>query len=158
MFFSHLDKEPRYSIPQAPKYAPQEVENLLPSISEVHVHHHGDQAAIVMEGTNLWFCREVFLLGHKQNVLSGISSGSSIHVNVFGKKLKIADSGKRNIPVIIYSPFSSKPIKRDSVPLYTKVNINFYITLHLTQYNGDAGFWHNNKTGAVGKTLSIQSH
>ena len=128
IFDSHLDKEPRYSIPSAPKHAPQEVKNLLPSIREVHVHHHGDQTAIAIEGTNLWFCHEVSLLGQKQNIPPSITSGSSIHINI-AKKLKLGDdaSGRQSISSVIFTPFSSKSIKQDSIPLFVKVIIILFL-------------------------------
>ena len=132
IFDSHLDKEPGYSSPPALKHAPQEIENLLPSVSEVHIHHHGDQTAIAIEGTNLWFCREVSLLGHKQNIPPSITSGSSIHINIPTKKLKLGDdaSGKQSISSVIFTPFSSKSIKQDFVPLHIKVAIGFLFLTH----------------------------
>ena len=128
IFDSHLDKEPRYFIPPAPKHAPQEIKNLLPSVSEVHVHHHGDQTAIAVEGTNLWFCHEVSLLGQKQNIPPSITSGSSIHINIPTKNLKLGGdgaSGKQSLSSVIFTPFSSRSIKQDFVPLLIKVIVLF---------------------------------
>ena len=124
IFNSYLDKEPKFSFPPAPKHAPSELQNLIPSVKEVHIHHHGGQTAIVVEGSNLWFCRELSLLGHRQKVPAHDVCGSSIQFNVDSGKEP--EKGQRHEQahfkevVTVYSQFSSKPNKQE-VDVHKKV-------------------------------------
>ena len=115
IFDSYLDKEPKFLFPPTPKHAPSELQNLIPSVKKVHVHHHGGQTAIVVEGSNLWFCRELSLLGHRQKVPAHDVSGSSIQFNVdsFDKGQKHDHAHFKEV-VTVYSQFSSKPNKQEA--------------------------------------------
>ena len=120
IFDSYLDKEPKFSFPPAPKHAPSELKHLTPSVQEVHVHHHGGQTAIVVEGSNLWFCRELSVLGHRQKVPAHDVSGSSIQFNVDSFDKGQEHNHAHFKEVTVYSQFSSKPNKQE-VDVHKKV-------------------------------------
>ena len=123
LFISFLDKDPKYCIPSAPKYAPGEIGDLKPSIDSVELRHLGSETAIVLEGSNLWFCNQVFV-GTLQSVKTParVISGSSIQFNVQKENCKIkTESGK--VKVVLNSHFA-KPVKQEVTANVKPVSIN----------------------------------
>ena len=112
LFISYLDRDPKYCIPPAPKYAPGEIGDLKPSIDSVELHHLGSETAIALEGSNLWFSYQVSI-GMLQSVKIPARdiSGSSIQFNVQKENCKIAtEDGK--VKVVLNSHFA-KSVKQE---------------------------------------------
>lgn len=118
LFVGYLEKSPSYSFPPQPKHAPSDVSGLKPLVDEVHVHHHGDQTAIVLEGSNLWFCHKVSFRRHTVPISSQEISGSAIQFNVPRDNHKAKEATER---VTLYTYFSSKPIKLNGILVSEKV-------------------------------------
>ena len=119
----HLDKPPKYEFPPAPKHAPGDVDGLKPSIDEIHIHHHGNETATVLEGSNLWFCHQVSFCGHTVPTRFQEISGSSIQLNIPRESQEKSKVNESKGKVSLHTHFSSKPIKFNEVPLFEKVNV-----------------------------------
>ena len=118
IFDAYLDKPPKYVFPESPKCALGDVDGLKPSVSEVHIHHHGKQSAIVLEGNNLWFCYQISFRSHIMTVTAADVSNTAIQFNSTHE----SNSQKDKEVVALISYFSSKPIKmkpqvNEKVPL-----------------------------------------
>ena len=111
LFISFLDKDPKYNIPSAPKYAPGEISDLKPSTDSVELHHLGSETNIVLEGSNLWFCYQVSISAQSVKMPARDISGSSIQFNVQKENHKsVTEDGK--VKVVLYSYFA-KPVKQE---------------------------------------------
>ena len=82
VFHGYLEKEPKYSLPSAKKYAPGELPHLKPCLTAVNIHHHGDETAVVLEGKNLWFCLKTTVSDHHQQLSAQETTASSIQFNI----------------------------------------------------------------------------
>ena len=128
VFEGHLDKHPKYSLPETMKHALGDVDDLRPSLCEIKIHHHGSESAIVVEGSNLWFCYQVSFRGHKILILASKVSGSSIYFNVATVHCN-RSVAKEDISVDNY--FKSKPI-RQKVDVVEKVSQAAHSSLFTT--------------------------
>ena len=111
MFVGFLDRDPKYSIPSAPKHAPGEISNLKPSADSVELRRLGSETAIVLEGSNLWFCYQVIIDTHTVKTPARDLSSSSIQFNVQKENHKIVtEDGK--VKVVLHNHFA-KPVKQE---------------------------------------------
>ena len=115
-------REPAYKIPLSPKYVP-ELSDLKPSLTSVQLHRHGNELAVVVEGSNLWFSHQIALQGMPRVPIPGSkSSGSEIQFNIKGDDSIALEDGKiKEVRVTLHSYFS-KTTKVD-VPLHHKVGL-----------------------------------
>ena len=111
IFDAHLDKIPKYVLPETPQLGLGDVSGLKPTVSEVLIHHHGNQIAVALEGNNLWFCYQISFRGHKVPVYASTASNTSIQFNIPYESSPWKDNSKI---VTLYSYFSSKPIKNET--------------------------------------------
>ena len=120
VFQCQLDKFPKYSFPQSPQHALGDVPGLLPDISGIQIHHHGSESAIVIEGSNLWFCYAVSFRGQKLPIPASDVSGSSIQFNevVVATNTEFMTHGEELIS--LENHFKSKPL-RQKVEVLEKV-------------------------------------
>ena len=96
---------------------------LKPSVTSVELHSHGNELAIVVEGSNLWFCYQVSVGGHTVQTPAHELSGTSIQFNIPMEENKVkVEEGK--VMVVLYSHFSKKPFNKE-VPTIQKVRIRF---------------------------------
>ena len=120
VFEHHLDKHPKYSFPETSHHALDGVQDLKPSLCEIQIHHHGNETAIVIEGSNLWFCYGVSFRKLKLPIPASDVSGSSIQFN--GVVIPSDSEGMRcqKECVSLDNQFKSKPIRQD-VEVFEKV-------------------------------------
>ena len=124
LFISFLDKDPKYCIPSAPKYAPGEINDLKPSIDSVELHHLGSETNIVLEGSNLWFCYRVSISAQSVKTTARDISGSSIQFNVQKENHRsVTEDG--NVKVMLHSYFA-KPVKQEMTANVKPVSIPIY--------------------------------
>ena len=122
LFISFLDKDPKYCIPSAPKYAPGEISDLKPSIDSVELHHLGSETNIVLEGSNLWFCYQVSISAQSVKTTARDISGSSIQFNIQKENCQIVtEDGK--VKVVLHSYFA-KPVKQEMTANVKPVSIS----------------------------------
>ena len=93
---------------------------LKPSITSVQLHSHGNELAIVAEGSNLWFCYQISIGGHTIQTPAHDLNGTSIQFNVQREESKIEVVDEKII-VVVYSRFSKKSLS-NSVPVLRKVS------------------------------------
>ena len=82
IFRGYLEKDPEYKIPPSAKKTPESVESLRPMISGVVVHEHGSEMALVIEGSNLWFCYQLSVNGDSIDTPACDITGTSIKLNL----------------------------------------------------------------------------
>ena len=124
LFISFLDRDPKYSIPPAPKHAPGEIGDLKPSIDSVELHHLGSETTTVLEGSNLWFCYQVSIGAQSMETPARDISGSSIQFNFQNKYHKsITEDGK--VKVVLHSYFA-KPVKQEVTANVKPVSIHIH--------------------------------
>ena len=122
LFISFLDKDPKYCIPSAPKYAPGEISDLKPSIDSVELHHLGSETNIVLEGSNLWFSHQVSISAQSVKTTARDISGSSIQFNIQKENCQIVtEDGK--VKVVLHSYFA-KPVKQEMTTNVKPVSIS----------------------------------
>ena len=126
-----MTTESAYKIPSPPKYVPPELFDLKPSLTSVQLHHHGNELAVVVEGSNLWFSHQIALQGMPRVPIPGRkTSGCEIQLNITGDdSIALEDGMVKEVRVILHSYFS-KATKVD-VPLKHKVD-NLLYTSHPT--------------------------
>jgi len=118
VFIGFLDRDPKYSIPSAPKHAPGGISDLKPNANSVELRRLGSETAIVLEGSNLWFCYQVIIGAHTMKTPARDLSSSSMQFNVQKENHKIAtEDGK--VKVVLHSHFA-KPVKQE-VPANDKL-------------------------------------
>ena len=119
-----LKRPPEYNLPTSPKVLPPDVEGLKPTLSSAVIHRHGNELAVAIEGSNLWFSYQISLHDtEKVSIPGDKSNGTSIQYNLSGdQEDKIAVEEER-VKVFLQSRFSSKPVK-GYVPVHKKVIIN----------------------------------
>ena len=116
---SFLEKCPEYTPPSPAKQSPVELTMLKPSITSVELHSHGNELAIVAEGSNLWFCYKISIGGHTIQTPAHDLSGTSIQFNIQREESKIEVVGEK-VAVSVHSHFSKKPLSY-CVPVLQKV-------------------------------------
>ena len=92
---------------------------LKPSSKTVAFHRHGKEVAVTLSGDNLWFCHEVKVGPHKENVMAEHVSQKSIQFNFDFKDETHRSFGSDQIKVALSSHFSN-PVKA-TVPVVHKV-------------------------------------
>ena len=156
IFDAHLDKQPTYTFPESPKHAIGDVNNLRPCVSEILIHHHGNQSAIVLEGKNLWFCHQISFRDHKIKVAASDVSDTSIQFNIaYASTLQTCNEET----VTLHNFFSSKPTKivakvsekvQDIMVVVKSHQVFFTISIPEIQYH--------HKARASCKTQSFPGH
>ena len=124
VFNGFLDRDLKYSIPSAPKHAPGEISDLKPNADSVELRRLGSETAIVLEGSNLWFCHQVIVGSHTVKTPARDLSSSSIQFNVQKENCKIVTEGGK-VKVVLHSHFA-KPVKQE-VPANDKLVSARYI-------------------------------
>ena len=121
IFRSFLEKFPEYIPPSLAKQFPTELTMLKPSVTSVELHSHDNELAVVVEGTNLWFCYQISIGGHTVQTPAHDLSGTSIQFNIQREESKVeVEEGK--VMVVLYSLFSKKPLSEE-VPALQKVSV-----------------------------------
>ena len=135
MFHCFLKRHPEYNLPTSPKAPPPDVDGLKPFLSSVVNHRHGNELAVAIEGSNLWFSYQISLNGTEKISIPGDkSNGTSIQYNLKGDENQIAVEGNV-VKVTLHNSFSSKPAK-EYVPFRKKVTKAYLIVmLHKIIYN-----------------------
>ena len=120
IFERHLDKHPKYSFPETTHHALDDVQDLKPDLCAIQIHHHGNETAIVIEGSNLWFCYAVSFRKLKLPIPASDVSGSSIQFNgVIPSDSELGMSYRKEY-VSLDNQFKSKPIRQE-VEVFEKV-------------------------------------
>ena len=120
IFRSFLVKCPEYTPPSRPKQSPVELTMLKPTITSVELHSHSNQLAVVVEGSNLWFCYQISIDSHTIQTPAHDLTGTSIQFNIQREESKIKVVEEK-VGVSVYSHFSKKPLS-GSVPVFRKVS------------------------------------
>jgi len=110
VFRAFLEKPQAYELPANPKPIPPEVPDLKPTLRSLQLHDHGNELAVVVEGSNLWFSYRISLQGIPvRSIPKSISSECTIHFNLKGEgNSVVVEDGK--VKVTLHSHFS-KTIK-----------------------------------------------
>ena len=117
VFLGFLEKDPGYTLPPPPKYSPGEVGVVRPLIDAVGLRCHGNEKAVAVEGSNLWFCYQISVGGHPPvKTPPQDLSGSSIQFNIPEGKQLMTECNRVNVTT--HSHFA-KPNK-EIVPLSEK--------------------------------------
>ena len=121
IFRSFLEKAPEYTPPSSVKQSLTELTILKPSVTSVELHSHGNELAVVVEGSNLWFCYQISIGGHTVQTPAHDLSGTSIQFNIPKEDSNVeVDKGK--VMAVLYSHFSKKPLSKE-VPALQKVSV-----------------------------------
>ena len=121
IFECYLDKQPKYPFPVSKQHALGDLNNLRPSIEGIQIHHHGNQCAVVVEGSNLWFCYQISFRGQKLPIPASEISGSAIQlINMSGQRESLSSGRER---VTLFNYFKSKSNYQD-VEVHEKVRLN----------------------------------
>jgi len=120
IFRSFLEKFPEYTPPSPAKQPHVELTMLKPSITSVELHSHGNELAIVVEGSNLWFCYQISIGSHTIQTPAHELSGTSIQFNIQREESKI-EVVEEKVGIVVYSHFSKKPLNY-TVPVHWKVS------------------------------------
>ena len=124
IFEVHLDRNPKYLFPVTVPCALDDIDGLKPSVREVQIHHHSSESAVVVEGSNLWFCYQVSFRGQKMSIPASDLSGSSIHFTVPSNPHSVSMYGKEIIS--LDNHFKAKPIRQE-VEVFEKVRLSHSI-------------------------------
>ena len=122
LFENHLDRLPKYSFPETAQLALDDVHDLKPALSEIQIHHHGNESAIVVEGSNLWFCYGVSFRKQKLSIPASDVSGSSIQFNEVVVPSDSEVKVYKKEYVSLHNHFKAKPIRQE-VDVFEKVRI-----------------------------------
>ena len=110
LFCGYLDKAPEYRIPSEGK-APASL-NMRPTVSGVTIHEHGLEVALVVEGTDFWFCHRLSIRGESIATPASKISGSSMKLN-FDKEIKPALSAlsdNEEVSLKVFNHFMKSPV------------------------------------------------
>ncbi len=99
IFLAHLEKAPQYKFPTESQRLSGMVDLLRPSIVAVELRHHGNETAVALEGSNLWFCYQISVGSHSVPTPPQDLSGTSIQFNVPDGKRIAAEGGKVQVTV-----------------------------------------------------------
>ena len=129
-----LKRPPEYNFPTSPKTHPPDVEGLKPTLSSVVIHRHGNELAVAIEGSNLWFSYQISLHGTEKIIIPGDkSNGTSIQYNLSGDQEDKISVEEDKVKVSLHTCFSSKPVSY-YVPVEKEVNTIKIYTIML-QYS-----------------------
>lgn len=124
MYRGFIEKPPtKYLIPSSSS-TPTPLPNLQPAAADhLQVDEHGNEIAIVFEGSNLWFCHKMSINGLVINIRAFESNGNCIRHNLERKDctighLKDGESVKITLHSHFSKPFTSK------VSIFKKVGLN----------------------------------
>ena len=121
MSHGFLKRPPEYNFPTSPKGPPPDVDGLKPTLSSVVLHRHGDELAVTVEGSNLWFSYQISLHDTEKISIPGDeSNGTSIQYNLSGDQEDKITVEEAKVKVFLHTRFSSKPVK-EHVPVHKKV-------------------------------------
>ena len=85
---------------------------LKPSVTSVELHSHGNELAVVVEGSNLWICYQISVGGHTVQTPAHDLSGTSIQFNIQREDSKVkVEEGK--VMAVLYSHFSKRPFNKE---------------------------------------------
>ena len=128
-----------YRIPP-PGNAPSPIDEIRPVISGITIHEHGTELALVLEGSNFWFCNRLFICGESIDTPASKISGTSIKLNfnnVNKPSLNLL-SNEQEIVIKIYNHFLKSP-SSVKLRIHKKVSnftvsdtINIYVILIYT--------------------------
>ena len=121
IFESYLDKHPKYVFPESKQHALGDLNNLRPFVEGIQIHHHGNQYAVIVEGSNLWFCYQISFRGQKLPIPASEMSGSAIQLINMSGKIEVSSSVRESVTLFNY--FKSRPIRQD-VKVHEKVSLN----------------------------------
>ena len=110
LFCGYLDKAPEYRI-QPQEKAPSSL-NMRPNVSGVTIHEHGSEVALVVEGTDFWFCHRLSIRGESIATPASKISGTSIKLN-FDKESKptlSALSDNEEVSLKVFNHFMKSPV------------------------------------------------
>ena len=125
LFHGFLKKPPEHAPPPSPKGALPELDDLKPALSSVELHRHGNELAVVVEGSNLWFSYQISLHNTEKISIPGDeSNGTSIQYNLHGDQEDKVEVESGKVKVLLQTHFSSKPV-RQHVPVHKKVIITY---------------------------------
>ena len=133
MFHCFLKRPPEYNLPTSPKGPSSDVDGLKPTLSSVVLHRHGDELAVTVEGSNLWFSYQISLHDTEKISIPGDKSiGTSIQYTLNGDQEDKIAVEREVVKVSLHNRFSSKPSK-EHVPVHKKV-IKAYIIVILHKF------------------------
>ena len=123
IFRAFLEKQPKYELPTSPNGALCELDDLKPILSSVELHCHGNELAVVVEGSNLWFSYQITLHDtQKIDIKGDEANGTAIKYHLKGdheNKVVVVDE---KVKVFLLTHFSSKAV-RQNVSVHKKVSI-----------------------------------
>ena len=119
LFRVFIDQPLKYNTPSPCTSLVQEMKALKPSSKTVAFHRHGKEVAVTLSGNNLWFCHEIKVGPHRENVMAEHVSQKSIQFNFNFKDETHHSFGSDKIKVSLSSHFSN-PVKA-TVPVVHKV-------------------------------------
>ena len=126
LFHGFLKKPPEYAPPPSPKGALPELDDLKPTLSSVKLHRHGNELAVVVEGSNLWFSYQISLYDTQRISIPGDeSNGTSIQYNIPGNQEDKVEVDSGMVKVFLQTRFSSKFVKQH-VLVHKKVIFMIY--------------------------------
>ncbi len=110
LFRGYLDKTPEYII-QSQEKAPVSL-NMTPTVSGVTIHEHGSEVALVVEGTDFWFCHRLSIRGKCIETPASQISGTSIKLNfdMETKPTLNALSDNEEISLKVFTHFMKSPV------------------------------------------------
>lgn len=111
MFRSHLEKKPKYELPNPSKDV-SEISSLKPDVKAVELHKYHSELVITLEGENLWFCYAV-KISDTEITIPETMSRRSIMFNLCATE-KTEQLMKRNaaVKITLLSHFAN-PIRRN---------------------------------------------
>ena len=110
-----LKEDPEYAPPLAlsPEHVLPELDDLRPTLSCVELRPHGNELAVVVEGSNLWFSYQISLHDtQKKSISCDESNGTSIQYNLCGDQIYKVKVDSGNVTVLLQTHFSSKTFKQ----------------------------------------------
>ena len=142
IFRSFLEKSPEYIPSSSAKQPLTELTMLKPSVTSVELHSHGNELAIVVEGSNLWFCYQISIGGHTVHTPAHDLSGTSIQFNIPKEESKVKVE-KGEVMVVLCSHFSKKPFSK-AVPALQKVGLAYPSHYHYITHGSYIYFFRRN--------------
>ncbi len=158
LFRGYLDKAPEYRIPSEGK-APASL-NMRPTVSGVTIHEHGSEVALVVEGTDFWFCHRLSISRESVATPASKISGKSIKLN-FGKEIKptlSALSDNEEVSLKVFTHFMKSPVTVN-LKVVKKVSIAEYAynSYSVMMFNHSVGIPGHHKTATASTAHSLSA-